>query len=158
MAFKGQRQGEEVKLVFRRHFLTVWRGLVVLVLLGVIGYIPMLVRPGEQIWFWVWMGCLALGLLFALNVYMKWYFSYYLVTNERVRQVLQKGIFRKTVVDLGLDKIQSIKYDVPGIWAGLFGWGTVLIRTSVGNMTISRVKNPEKIYNELQDLASKVVR
>lgn len=158
MAFKGQRQGEEVKLVFRRHFLTAWRGLVVLVLLGVIGYIPMLMRPGEQIWFWVWMGCLALGLLFALNVYMKWYFSYYLVTNERVRQVLQKGIFRKTVVDLGLDKIQSIKYDVPGIWAGLFGWGTVLIRTSVGNMTISRVKNPEKIYNELQDLASKVVR
>lgn len=158
VAFDGQREGEEVKLVFQRHFLTTWRGLVLLVLFAVVGYIPMLVRPGEQVWFYVWLGCLVLGLLLALDVYIKWYFSYYLVTNERIRQVQQRGIFRKTVVDLGLDKIQSIKYDVPGVLAGMFRSGTILIRTQVGNMTISRVKNPEKIYNILQDLASKVAK
>lgn len=158
MQFDGQREGEEVELVFRRHFLTTWRGVVLLAIFAGVGYIPMLVRPGEQVWFFVWLGCLILGVLIALNVWMKWYFSYYLVTNERIRQVQQKGIFRKTVVDLGLDKIQSIKYDVPGIWAGIFGYGTVLIRTQVGNMTISMVKKPEKIYNILQDLASKAVK
>ncbi len=158
MAFDGQREGEEVELVFRRHFLTTWRGFVVLILLVGLGYIPMLVRPGERVWFFVWLGCLAIGLLFALSVYMKWYFSYYLVTNERIRQVRQRGIFRKTVVDLGLDKIQSIKYDVPGIWAGILGYGTLLIRTQVGNMTISMVQKPEKIYNILQDLASKAAK
>jgi len=158
MQFEGQREGEEVELVFRRGFLTTWRALVLLLLFAGVGYIPMLVRPGEQMWFWVWLACLVVGILLALNVWMKWYFSYYLVTNERIRQVQQKGIFRKTVVDLGLDKIQSIKYDVPGIGAGMLGYGTVLIRTQVGKMTISKVKKPERIYNILQDLASKVAK
>ncbi len=96
-----------------------------------------------------------LGLMYA---YMLWHFSYYLVTNQRVRQVRQKGLFRKTVVDLGLDKIQSISYEVPGLKGGVMGYGTLLIQTQVGDMTISMVRKPEKIYNILQDLANKATR
>lgn len=33
-AFPGQRKGEEVELIFRRHMMTAWRGLV---LVGVLG-------------------------------------------------------------------------------------------------------------------------
>lgn len=69
-----------------------------------------------------------------------------------------KGLFRKTVVDLGLDKIQSISYEVPGILGGMFGYGTLLLQTQVGNMRISMVRKPEKIYNVLQDLVEKVAR
>lgn len=70
----------------------------------------------------------------------------------------QKGLFRKTVVDLGLDKIQSISYEVPGIKGGIMGYGTLLIQTQVGDMTISMVRSPEKTYNILQDLANKAIR
>lgn len=58
-------------------------------------------------------------------------------------------------MDLGLDKIQSISYEVPGIMGGMWGYGTLLLQTQVGDMTISMVKNPEKIYNILQDLSEK---
>lgn len=158
MIFDGQREGEEVVLIFRRHIMTAWRGLVWLIVLGAVGLIPMLLWRDDQRMFYIWLGFLAVGLLAMLYVYMLWHFSYYLVTNQRIRQVRQRGLFRKTVVDLGLDKIQSISYEVPGLMGGLFGYGTLLLQTQVGDMTISMVRKPEKIYNVLQDLAEKAKR
>jgi hypothetical protein len=157
-AFPGQRKGEEVELIFRRHMMTAWRGLVWLVFWGVVGIIPMLLWRDNQDMFYVWLGSLGVGVIGLLYVYMLWHFSYYLVTNQRVRQVRQKGLFRKTVVDLGLDKIQSISYEVPGILGGMFGYGTLLLQTQVGNMRISMVRQPEKTYNILQDLVDKAQR
>ncbi len=151
MEFDGQREGEKVELVFRRHILTAWRGLVGLVLLGVVGLVPMLIWRDNQELFFLWLGFLAVGLVYALYIYMKWYFSYYLVTNQRIRQVKQQGFFRKEVVDLGLDKILTIKYKT-----GMFGGGTLTLQTQVGEMVITMVRKPQEIYNTLQDLANKV--
>ncbi len=155
-SFSGQREGEEVKYVFRRHVFTAWRGMFWLLSCALIGLIPMALWRDDQRMFYVWLGFLAVGVLGMLYAYMLWYFSYYLVTNQRVRQVRQRGIFRKTVVDLGLDKVQSISYEVPGISGGVFGYGTLLLQTQVGDMKISRVKKPEKIYNVLQDLVGEM--
>lgn len=155
MAFDGQREGEEVELVFRRHSITTWKGVVWLLAWGLVGLLPMRLWPDDQRMFLVWLGLLLVGVLGFLYIQMLWHFSYYLVTNQRVRQVRQKGLFRKTVVDLGLDKIQSISYEVPGIAGGIFGYGTLLLQTQVGDMTISMVRRPEKTYNILQDLAEK---
>ena len=154
MEFEGQREGEEVELVFRRHILTAWRGVFGLVLMGAIGFIPMLIWRENQELFFLWLGFLAIGLVYALNVYMKWYFSYFLVTNQRLRQVKQEGFFRKEVVDLGLDKILTIKYKT-GVLGGIFGYGTLTLQTQVGEMVITMVRKPQKIYNILQDLANK---
>lgn len=157
MEFEGQREGEEVELVFRRHILTAWRGLFGLVLMGAIGFVPMLIWRENQELFFLWLGFLAIGLVYALNVYMKWYFSYFLVTNQRLRQVKQEGFFRKEVVDLGLDKILTIKYKT-GVLGGIFGYGTLTLQTQVGETVITMVRKPQKIYNILQDLANKAGR
>ena len=155
-AFDGQREGETVELVFRRHILTAWRGVLWLAVWSLIGLIPMWLWPNDERMSYVWFGAVLIGLVGATYIYMMWYFSYYLLTNQRIRQVRQRGLFKKSVVDLGLDKIQSISYEVPGIWGGMFGYGTLLLQTQVGDMRISMVQKPEKTYNELQDLANKI--
>ena len=172
--FDGQREGEEVELVFRRHMNTTWRGVIWLIVWTLLGFVPTIIQwralggiehnfsslvkvPQEYpIVFYIWLGCFVVGAIGLLYTYILWHFSYYLVTNQRIRQVRQKGLFRKTVVDLGLDKIHSISYEVPGIMGGIFGYGTLLIQTQVGDMTISMVRQPEKTYNVLQDLVGKV--
>lgn len=155
-AFEGQREGEEVELVFRRHLITAWRGVAWLVFWTVIGAVPMLLWRDDQRMFLVWLGAFVIGIMGCLRIYSLWYYSYYLVTNQRIRQVRQKGLFRHSVVDLGLDKIQSISYEVPGVSGGILRYGTILIQTQVGDMTISMVRRPEKTYNKLQDLAIRV--
>lgn len=151
MDFEGQRANEEVVLVFRRHILTTIRGFLAAVLLIAGGAVPMILKQDDPQLFWLWIGCFALGVLGYLYSLMLWHFSYYLVTNERLRQVRQKGLFKKTVVDLELDNIQSISYGVPGMFGSLFDYGTILIQTGVGDLTLSMVSHPETVYNEIQN-------
>ena len=152
--FEGQREGEQVMFVFRRHRLAMKKGaLFMLAMIGV-GVIPMLVRPGDVKMFWIFLGLAGVGLIGMLYTLVLWYFSIYIVTDQRIRQIRQKGLFQRTVVDLGLDKIQSIAYNVPGVKAGILGYGTILIQTGAGNLTISLVPKPAKVYNRLQDIAN----
>ena len=152
MIFDGQREGEEVQFVFRRHFLTAKSGVMFLILMIMIGVGLTLLWPNNMMIFETFLALILVGVLGFLYSYMLWYFSIYIVTNQRIRQISQRGLFKKSVVDLGLDKIQSISYGVSGIRAGLMGYGTIVIQTAVGDLVISMVKNSEKIYNDLQNL------
>lgn len=115
----------------------------------------MLLWPNVSYMFWLFLGFVFLGFLGAIYAYILWYFSIYIVTDQRLRQISQKGLFKKSVVDLSLDKIQSISYGVPGLFAGLFDYGTILIQTGVGDLTISKVSHPEDIHNKLQNAVLK---
>lgn len=152
LVFDGQREGEKVKFVFRRHFLTARKGLLWTIVCIAIGTLPLFLWKGDRRMFWVFLVFVLVGLVGLFYSIILWYFSIYIVTDQRIRQVTQKGFFKKSVVDLGLDRIQSISYGVPGIIGGVFGFGTILIQTAVGDLVISMVPRPEKVYNKLQNL------
>ena len=80
-----------------------------------------------------------------------WYYTYYIVTNQRIRQITQKGFFGKDVVELKLSKIQNISYNIPGFSGEVFKFGTIIIQTFVGDLVIHKVEHPDEIYNKLQD-------
>ena len=80
-----------------------------------------------------------------------WYFTVYIVSSERIRQVTQRGIFGKDVVELRLSKIQNISYNIPGFTGEIFKFGTIVIQTFVGDLVIHNVEHPSEIYNKLQD-------
>ena len=152
LVFDGQREGEKVKFVFRRHFLTARKGLLWMLVCLAIGTLPLFMWKGDHRMFWVFLVFVVVGLIGLFYSIILWYFSIYIVTDQRIRQITQKGFFKKSVVDLGLDRIQSISYGVPGILGGVFGFGTILIQTAVGDLVISMVPRPEKVYNKLQNL------
>ena len=149
--FEGQREGEKVLFLFRRHILTAGKGMCFLLLMVAVGCVPMVAWQGAGWAFWAWLGFVVIGLLGWGYSYVLWYFSIYLVTDERLRQMRQKGLFKKSVVDLGLDKIQSVSYEVPGVLGGIFGYGTLMVQTAAGDLVVSSVRKPEKVYNKLQN-------
>ena len=153
--FEGQREGERVMLVFRRHRIAMRKGFFLMLVMIALGVLPMVIRPDDVKMFWIFLGLAGIGLLGMLYTLVLWYFSIFIVTNERIRQISQKGLFKKTIVDLGLDKIQSISVNIPGAIAGIFGYGTILIQTAVGDLVISQVPKPNVIHNKLQDVARK---
>ncbi len=151
LSFDGQREDEKVLFTFRRHFSTAKKGVFFLIFMIVIGIVPLFLWQGDWRMFWVFLGCVLIGLIGLGYAYMMWFFSIYIVTNERIRQIIQKGLFKKSIIDLGLDKIQSVSVSTPGMMAGISGYGTILIQTGVGDLIISQVPKPEKIHNMLQD-------
>lgn len=150
-SFEGQRADEEVLYVFRRHILTSIKGFFFLVFMAVAGFAPVLIWPDNQNMVFVWMGCVVLGLLGMGYSYLLWYFSFYIVTSQRLRQTRQKGLFKKTVVDLSLENVQSASFGVPGMFGAMFDYGTILIQTGAGDLVLSMVSHPETVYNEIEN-------
>jgi hypothetical protein len=155
--FEGQRPGEEVLFVFRRHIIAMRKGFYLLLIPLVITSIPPLIWQDNLELFYLPLGGFILGLILFLYHFALWYFTIYLVTNQRLRQVTQKGFFGKDVIELRLSKIQNISYNIPGFSGEVFGYGTIVIQTFVGDLVINQVEHPEKTYNKLQDAVSNVV-
>jgi hypothetical protein len=118
--------------------------------------LPTLIWPGELKWLYVALGGFGLGLVLFFYHWMGWYFTVFIVTNQRLRQVTQSGFFSKSVIDLGLSKIQNISYNVSGASAALLGFGTIVVQTYVGDLVLDRIHHPGAVYSKLHDVVKQV--
>lgn len=156
--FEGQREGEQLLFVFRRHIIAMRKGFYGLLVPMAIGALPFLIWQDNLNLLWVFVGGFALGLVLFFYHFVIWFYTYYIVTNQRIRQVTQRGFFGKDVVELRLEKIQNISFNVPGFFGEIFNFGTIVIQTFVGDLVIRNVESPEKIYNKLQDAVALTIR
>ena len=150
--FADQFDDEEMLYLFRKHPIIMRRALIFGSLFLLVGVVPSLIWPTFQVFF----GGLALGfILFALTLFYSWigwYFTVYIVTDQRFIQISQKGLWTRSVVDIGVDKIQTVSYQVKGIEQSLLGFGTIVIQTYVGELVIHEVNHPRKIQKQLSHI------
>lgn len=154
--FNGQREGEELLFIFRRHIIAMRKGFYGLLVPFAVSAIPPLVWQDNLWLFLLPVAGLVVGLIIFSYYFLMWRYTYYLVTDQRIRQTTQKGFFGTDVVELTLSKIQNISYNIPGFSGEIFGFGTIVIQTFVGDLVINNVDHPENIYNKLQDAVSRV--
>lgn len=157
LEFDGQRDGEQLLFIFRRHMIAMRKGFYLLLVPFMITAIPPLIWQDNLELFLLPIGGLALGLILFSYHFMMWYFTVYIVTDQRIRQITQKGFFGKDVVELRLSKIQNISYNIPGFTGEIFGFGTIVIQTFVGDLVIHKVEHPDRVYNQLQDAVSQAI-
>lgn len=150
--FKEQFEDEDVLLVFRKHPVVMRKGLIISSLALLLGTIPALIKP-EFSWFF---GGLAAGFVLSILVFLPfwigWHFSVYIVTDQRLIQITQKGLFHRSMVGLGLSQIQMVNYEIAGMQETLLGFGTIVIQTFVGSLTIHDVHKPALIQKELLEI------
>ncbi|MBR1939154.1 PH domain-containing protein [Candidatus Saccharibacteria bacterium] len=151
--FEGQRPDEEVLFIFRRHISTALRGLLFMIVMIAVGVAMLFLWPNNAKIVFAMMVCVLIGVFGFVYALILWYFSFYMVTNQRLRQTRQKGMFKKSVVDLDLEKIMSVSFGVPGMFGAMFDYGTILVQTGAGDLVMSMVAHPETVYNELQNAA-----
>ncbi|MDQ3093583.1 MAG: PH domain-containing protein [bacterium] len=152
MSFRGQHENEEVLLMFRKHPVVMRKGLIYGSLGLLLGTVPSLINPTMTL---LWLGLLGgffLACLIMFPYWIAWYYSMFIITNERYIQLTQKGLFNRSVSDLSLKQIQSLNYQVAGIEQTLLGFGTIVMQTYLGDIVIHDVHHPEKTINELSDL------
>ena len=149
--FADQFDDESVLFMFRKHPIVMRKGLVLACLGPLFGILPAAIRPTLGFgWFYGGLiGGLVLGILLLMPSWIAWYYSIFIVTDQRFIQITQKGLFHKSVVDLGLSKIQSTNYEVRGVQATLLGFGTIVIQTYMGDMVIHEVHHPAKVIRDL---------
>src|SRR3990167_6362803 len=112
--FKEQFDDEEVRLVFRKHPIVMRRGLILASVGLLAGMIPALIKPQYSYFF----GGLGAGFVLALILifpwWVRWYFSVYIMTDRRFIQQT-RSLLQVNVVDIGLEQIQMINYQITGL-------------------------------------------
>jgi Bacterial PH domain len=146
--FKEQFEDEEVLLVFRKHPVVMRRALILFMLAILAGTIPALIKPTYSYFFGGLLAGLLLGLMLAFPGWVRWYFSVYIMTDKRFIQQT-RSLLQVNVVDIGLEQIQMINYQISGLQETLLNFGTIVVQTYVGDLVIRDVHHPARVQKEM---------
>lgn len=160
-------QNETIILRGRRHwFILALRLLplvpfiiIPIVLFGIAGTIPLQIDSLVEIsgngasfavfilfsWFlFLWIG--------AFIIWTDYFLDVLIVTNRRIINIEQKGLFSREISSLRLDKIQDITIDISGILATFLSFGNMRIQTAgeQEEFLIRFIQNPESLKKTIQ--------
>jgi hypothetical protein len=146
--FKEQFDDEEVQLVFRKHPVVMRKGLIFSSLALLVCVLPALVKPIYLVFFGGLIGGVILAGLVMFPYWVRWYFSVYIMTTHRFIQQT-RSLLQVNVVDISLEQIQMINYQISGLEETMLGFGTIIIQTYAGDLVIHDVHHPAKVQKKM---------
>src|SRR5687767_3682349 len=94
--FPGQHEDEKVEFVFHQHPIVMRKALIFSLVAFTLSALPLSFWPLSNWPWWVLLGGLLVAILIFIYRYIGWYFSIFIVTNERLIQIRQTGFFNKS--------------------------------------------------------------
>ncbi|HBA46116.1 MAG: hypothetical protein UW01_C0015G0001 [Candidatus Nomurabacteria bacterium GW2011_GWA2_43_66] len=148
---------EKLIIVFRKHifhFLTQLFGIILVALFPFVAYLLLgsliSFSPSSQsVYSFLFFYFILLVILWNIG-FMLWtdyYLDMWILTDKRLIDVEQKGLFSREVSSLRLDRIQDIKSEVLGLVHTFMGMGSVHVQTagSEKEFVIHNIKKPEQV-------------
>lgn len=156
-SFPGQQPGEDVELVFRQHPLVMRKPLIIGLLLILLAVLPLdFIFSGPL---YPWLVKIALIVTAVVLVaywpyyFVGWYYSVYIVTDRRLIEIKQSGLFDRKVREWQLDLIQNLNYHINGFQAVIFHYGTITAETYSGNLEMKTIYKPVEIHARLMEIS-----
>ena len=158
--FDDQFDDEAVKYVFRRHPIVMRAGLIwgsLGLLVGplytlILTYVRPDDPPSMTFFYLSFVVSLLISAILFFPAWMGWYFSVFIMTDQRFIQITQRGFFHRNVSDINLNLIQSINYDIDGLEQTLLGYGTIIMQTYVGDLVMHHIHHPAKTQRKIVDI------
>lgn len=166
--FQGQKEGEVILMVLHRHWFNIFTqmllvlALIVILILSAI-YLPalfpniILLSGGNIFIFFEVSWAMFIWILFFI-LWIDYYFDVWIVTNKRVVDIDQRGLFVRNVSELELERIQDITTEVKGVIPTFFNYGDVFIQTAAEKerFIFQSVPDPYKVKDLIMNLQEKM--
>ena len=167
---EAQDEGEEVKILIRRHPITNL-GWILVTLIALI--IPIIVfsdagitflglesilemfsakaKQGFVLMWYLWL------FLFAVQNALLWFFNVLIVTNERLVDLDVSWPFHRFVTETRISQVQDVSFSQGGFISSIFNYGGVYIQTAgvEQNIELTRAPKPAQIHDRITDLVQK---
>lgn len=98
-------------------------------------------------------------LLFVLQAFFTAWVDYaldvWIITNQRVLNVVQSGLFHRTVSELDLGNIQDVSSNIKGVFSTMFNFGTITVETAgeQDHFVFPNLPHPEQVAKKLLELS-----
>jgi len=89
--------------------------------------------------------------LFAFMEFTDFYLDTWIVTNERVINIEQKGLFSRVASELPLDAVQDVTSNVQGVIRTMLDFGDVVVQTAgqKKQFHFKEIAHPEKVKEQI---------
>lgn len=141
------KENEAVVAIVRKHWITlVFPVLIALVGVGLlIGFVDVFFQtPFGSI---TWLVLLVVIVTFSAYRWVVHYFDSFIITDLRIIDIDQTGLFKRTVSETTFDKVQDVTYSIVGFAATAFDYGTVSVQTAAAQQRIEldHVPGPRQV-------------
>ncbi len=94
-------------------------------------------------------------ILFVIYKTYVWRKNTFLITNQRLINNEQSGLFSRTVTEIIYDDVHEITFKQEGLSATISNYGTLVIRTpSENKIILERIPDPEKVVELINKIKS----
>lgn len=138
--FQGQRESETVLRVVHRHWFDIATHFFVIIifiamLFGSLSLMPLMYPNwlgSEMFRFTIFIqnSLLLVVWLYAFLIWIDYFFDVWIITNERVINIEQKGLFVRSVSELKFSRIQDVTSEVSGMIPTILNFGDVKVQTA----------------------------
>lgn len=167
-SFPGQQPNEKIILLLHRHWAVLVKNLFVFIILAglpaavfilardfmgwdlaedSLGYVG-LVMGGSLYYLFLWN--------LAFSYWLDYLLDYCVITDQRLVDVQQSGLFNRTVAEQELHRVQDVTTEVHGMLQTMMGYGNVYIQTAAEKerFVFEQVPHPEEVAKTIQALAA----
>ncbi len=154
--FEKRLQTDEEIIAFVRPFGIVyfwWFLLALLLILGAFYYLFLLLSSGI-LGVIVFISVFLLGVFVLIKTLVIWRFTAVVITNKRIIDFDQEGIFSRTISEAPFSNIQDISLEQKGFWSVVLKFGTIKVQTAGTQnvLELQYVRYPRKLHDLLVEL------
>ncbi len=165
--FPSQQDDETIYLVVREHWIFLLLRLLIIVflfmgLLAFQAYGPQMFPAlfSEQLRGMVSLLSQLYVIILVAATFLVWvlyYLNIQVITNLRVVDIDQRGLFNRRTSELHIDKIEDATSESNGIFSNIFGYGNVYVQTAGTRerFEFDRIPSPDKVERLILDLYEK---
>lgn len=165
--FKGRRENEEIVLFLRRHWLIlIFKLIPAVFFLGAL--LAIFFLKDNLLLYFDWeksffnLAYASLFMFFWILLFIIWvdyYLDVWIVTDQRIVNIEQKSLFRRSISELEMGKIQDVTAEVTGVIPTLFNYGYVYVQTAgeKERFVFQQVSGPTRVKNIIMQIQKKAL-
>lgn len=163
--FDGQDSDEEILFVIHRHWFNIFVQFIPFIvgLIAIVGafvifgllYPDMLGGVERTLFFFIESTLLIFLWFFGFLIWVDYYLDVWLITNKRVVNIEQRGLFVRHMSDIFLFRVQDTTSEVKGFFPSILNYGDVYVQSAGERerFLFHKVPNPYDIKDIIMDMS-----
>lgn len=138
--FKGQHDGEVIEQIIHRHWFNILVHFLIVIILAFLLLVSFVALPvffptffdeaGVRFFLFIENTSLLFIWIYGFLVWIDYYFDVWIITNERIVNIEQKGLFVRHVSELDFSRVQDVTCTVEGLIPTVLNFGNVHVQTA----------------------------
>lgn len=161
--FRTQEPGEEILRVIRRHWFNIFIQYIPIITCTLLLWFsaaygpelfPSLAQDNQTV-FWFFITLMGIFIwIFAALIFVDYYLDVWILTDRRVVNIEQKGLFMREISELYYQKIQDVTTEIHGLIPTLLNYGDVYVQTAAeqSRFLFHKVPDPNSVKAQLMEM------